>query len=117
MTHVVTARCLDCKYTDCCVVCPVECFYEVGDPAMLVIDPDTCIDCMQCVPECPVNAIYVDTELPAHYAEWEEFNKQLFPLGTVINTKKDQMPTAVGLEEIQKREATAGWTSAEPENA
>ena len=54
MTHVVTGRCVDCRYTDCCTVCPVECFYEVKDLAMLVIDPDTCIDCELCVPECPI---------------------------------------------------------------
>ena len=51
MTHVVTGRCVDCRYTDCCTVCPVECFYETKDPAMLVIDPDTCIDCELCVPD------------------------------------------------------------------
>ena len=117
MTHVVTARCMDCRYTDCCEVCPVECFYEIKDPAMLVIDPETCIDCMQCVPECPVNAIYADTEVPEHYAEWTEFNKALFAAGEKINKKVDALPTAVPLEEIHKREQTAGWTSAEPENA
>ena len=51
MTHVVTARCVDCRYTYCVVECPVSCFYEVKDPHMLVIDPGTCIDCEACVPE------------------------------------------------------------------
>lgn len=118
MTHVVTARCMDCRYTDCCAVCPVQCFYEVTEPAnMLVIDPDTCIDCGLCVPECPINAIYTEGELPEHYAEWTELNAQLFPTGTNVEAKQDALPTAVGLDEIKKREETAGWTSVEPENA
>ena len=55
MTHVVTESCIRCKYTDCVDVCPVDCFRE--GPNMLVIDPDECIDCAVCIPECPVNAI------------------------------------------------------------
>ena len=60
MAHIVTANCNDCKYTDCCVVCPVECFYQ--DDMMLYIDPVDCIDCEACVPECPVEAIRTDTD-------------------------------------------------------
>jgi len=62
MTHVVTSKCVNCKYTDCVVVCPVECFYE-GE-TMLYIHPDECIDCEACVPECPVDAIYLDENVP-----------------------------------------------------
>jgi len=117
MTHVVTARCHDCRYTDCCAVCPAECFYRVEDPAMLVIDPDTCIDCMQCVPECPVNAIYADTELPAHYDVWTEFNKTLVGIGEQTSTQTDAHPNKVDLAAVQARETAAGWTPVEPENA
>lgn len=73
MTHVVTEACYDCKYTDCCVVCPVECFYQ--DEMMLYIDPNDCIDCEACVPECPVEAIYSEGNLPAQYASALELNK------------------------------------------
>ena len=62
MTHVVAEPCFDCKYTDCVVVCPVECFYE-GEK-MLYIHPDECIDCEACVPECPVEAIFHEDNLP-----------------------------------------------------
>ncbi|ABD43451.1 ferredoxin family protein [Anaplasma phagocytophilum] len=58
MTHFVTDRCIRCKYTDCVEVCPVDCFYEGNN--MLVIDPDQCIDCGVCVPECPADAIVSD---------------------------------------------------------
>ena len=58
MSHIVTPPCHDCKYTDCCVVCPVECFYQ--DEVMLYIDPADCIDCEACVPECPVEAIFAE---------------------------------------------------------
>ena len=57
MAHVVTERCVDCKYTDCCVVCPSDGFFEIENPAMLVIDPNACIDCGLCAAECPVGAI------------------------------------------------------------
>ena len=63
MAHIVTANCNDCKYTDCCVVCPVECFYQ--DQMMLYIDPEDCIDCEACVPECPVEAIFRDEDIDA----------------------------------------------------
>ena len=72
MTYVVTDNCIQCKYTDCVEVCPVECFYE--GPNFLVIHPDECIDCGVCEPECPPEAILPDTEVGA--AEWVEFNLQ-----------------------------------------
>src|SRR5207342_2738056 len=59
MTYVVTESCIKCKYTDCVEVCPVDCFRE--GPNMLVIDPEECIDCTLCVPECPADAIKPDT--------------------------------------------------------
>ena len=62
MTHVVTESCIKCKYTDCVDVCPVDCFHE--GPNMLVIDPDECIDCAVCIPECPVNAILPEEDVP-----------------------------------------------------
>ncbi|MEE2624997.1 MAG: ferredoxin family protein, partial [Candidatus Thermoplasmatota archaeon] len=62
MTHVVTSACVGNKYQDCVAVCPVEAFREAEN--YLVIDPDECIDCAACIPECPVEAIYADTDLP-----------------------------------------------------
>ena len=72
MTHVVTSACVKCKYQDCVAVCPVDCFREAGE--YLVIDPDDCIDCMACVPECPVDAIYADIDVPDTEIEWIEKN-------------------------------------------
>ena len=71
MTHTVCQPCYDCKYTDCCVVCPVECFYQ--DDMMLWIDPVDCIDCEACVPECPVEAIFAEANLPS---QWTSFTQQ-----------------------------------------
>lgn len=62
MTYVVTEACVNCKYTDCAAVCPVEAFHELPD--RLLINPDNCIDCDACVPECPVEAIYPDVNAP-----------------------------------------------------
>lgn len=61
MTHFVTDKCIRCKYTDCVEVCPVDCFYEGEN--MLVINPDECIDCGVCIPECPVDAIVTDDSI------------------------------------------------------
>ena len=65
MTYIVTEPCIDCKYTDCAAVCPVEAFHELPDK--LLINPDTCIDCDACLPECPVEAIFSDMSYPPEY--------------------------------------------------
>ncbi len=75
MTHVVTESCIRCKYTDCVDVCPVDCFRE--GPNMLVIDPDECIDCAVCIPECPVNAIYAEEDVPADQMAFIKLNVDL----------------------------------------
>lgn len=74
MTHVVCQPCYDCKYTDCVVVCPVECFWQ--DDMMLYIDPIDCIDCEACVPECPVEAIFAEANVPAEWQSWTAVNAQ-----------------------------------------
>ncbi len=74
MAHIVTANCNDCKYTDCCVVCPVECFYQ--DDMMLYIDPNDCIDCEACVPECPVEAIFAEANTPSQWTSYIQLNKE-----------------------------------------
>ncbi|HIA90218.1 MAG TPA: ferredoxin family protein [Candidatus Poseidoniales archaeon] len=77
MTHVVVSGCVDCKYQECVAVCPVECFREA--PTYLVIDPDECIDCGACIPECPVEAIFADTDVPEEESEWIERNENEAP--------------------------------------
>jgi ferredoxin len=72
MSYVVCEPCRDCKYTDCVVVCPCDCFYQ--DEHMLYIDPSECIDCEACVPECPVGAIFHDTSVPEPWAQCVELN-------------------------------------------
>ena len=72
MTHVVGEPCFNCKYTDCVVVCPVECFYE-GE-SMLYIHPEECIDCEACVPECPVEAIFAEANVPSQWASYTQLN-------------------------------------------
>src|SRR6266513_6547512 len=72
MAHVVTNKCLGCKFTDCVLVCPVACFYELE--GQLVIHPEECIDCMACVDECPVHAIYAEGDVPLEFQSDIEFN-------------------------------------------
>jgi len=75
MTFVVGENCIRCKHTDCVEVCPVDCFYE--GPNFLVIDPDECIDCALCEPECPVTAIYFEDELPEEQRIFIDLNAEL----------------------------------------
>jgi ferredoxin len=89
MTHVVAEPCFNCKYTDCVVVCPVECFYE-GE-AMLFIHPEECIDCEACVPECPPQAIFHEDNLPAEWADYKALNAEMSPNCPVITERRDPM--------------------------
>ncbi len=75
MAFVVTEPCFGCKYTDCVVVCPVECFHE--SEQMLFIDPDRCIDCEACVAECPVEAIYHEDNVPEEWQEYIALNAEM----------------------------------------
>lgn len=90
MAHVVTEPCVGCKYTDCVVVCPMECFY--GDERQLYIDPDDCIDCGACVPECPAQAIFQDTDVPPQWTGYIQLNADrvqvLKPAGARVTEKR-----------------------------
>ena len=92
MTFVVTENCIKCKYTDCVDVCPVDCFHE--GPNFLVIDPDECIDCQLCVPECPVEAIYEEDDLPEDQRDFIQLNADLAKNWPVIDTIKPPPPDA-----------------------
>lgn len=106
MAHIVTSKCVGCKFTDCVEVCPVACFYELDN--QVVIHPEDCIDCTACVAECPVEAIYADSALPSEYESNVEFNateaKRLKDGGqAAIVNKKDPLPTA------EQRKAELGY--------
>ena len=92
MTFVVTESCIRCKYTDCVEVCPVDCFHE--GPNSLAIDPEECIDCALCEPECPVDAIFSEEELPEDQAHFLERNANACKTWPVITVKKDPLPDA-----------------------
>ncbi len=89
MTFVVTDNCILCKHTDCVEVCPVDCFHE--GPNFLAIDPDECIDCALCEPECPINAIYAEEDLPKSQQQFLEINDRLSKKWPVITVKKEPM--------------------------
>jgi ferredoxin len=92
MTYLVTENCIKCKHTDCVEVCPVDCFYE--GPNFLAINPDECIDCGVCVPECPINAIIEDTNLDHDIPFWVDINKRLSSKWPNITKKKSALPDA-----------------------
>ena len=91
MTYVVTDACVKCKYTDCVEICPVDCFYE-GEH-MLVINPEECIDCGVCVPECPVDAIKAEGDSD-DLMIWIERGHKLSKVWPQITIKKPAPPDA-----------------------
>lgn len=92
MTFVVTDNCIKCKYTDCVEVCPVDAFHE--GPNFLAIDPDECIDCTLCEPECPISAIYPEGDVPAGQEGFVALNAELAKHWPVITVRQDPMPEA-----------------------
>jgi ferredoxin len=92
MTHVVLESCIRCKHTDCVDVCPVDCFRE--GPNFLVIDPDECIDCAVCIPECPVNAILPAEDVPGDQLAFIEINADLARKWPSITKRKAALPDA-----------------------
>jgi ferredoxin len=101
MTHVVTETCIKCKYTDCVDVCPVDCFRE--GPNMLVIDPDECIDCAVCIPECPVNAIYAEEDVPQAQRDFIALNAELAKGWPSITDTKAGPPDADEWKDVQEK--------------
>ena len=105
MAYVVTETCIKCKYTDCVDVCPVDCFRE--GPNMLVIDPDECIDCTLCVPECPVEAIFAEDDVPDAQKPFIALNRELAAKWPAIieSEARARRRRRMGEEEGQERPA------------
>ena len=101
MTFVVTEPCVKCKYTDCVEVCPVDCFHE--GPNFLVIDPEECIDCAMCEPECPVDAILSEDDVTEDQKEFLEINAELSVQWPVITVRKDPPDDAAEWEEVKEK--------------
>lgn len=101
MTYVVTEACIKCKHTDCVDVCPVDAFRE--GPNFLVIDPDECIDCTLCVPECPVEAIYAEDDVPASQEHFKALNAELAKKWKTIIERKPAPPDADQWKDVEKK--------------
>ncbi len=101
MTHVVTESCIKCRYTDCVDVCPVDCFRE--GPNFLSIDPDECIDCAVCIPECPVNAIFAEEDVPDDQKQFIEMNVELSKGWPSITRMKPHFPDADEWKDVKEK--------------
>ena len=101
MTHVVLESCIKCKFTDCVDVCPVDCFRE--GPNFLVIDPDECIDCAVCIPECPVNAIVAEEDVPPDQLAFIKLNIELTKKWPSITRAKPHPADAVSWKDVKSK--------------
>ena len=98
MPHIVLESCIRCRYTDCVDVCPVDCFRE--GPNMLVIDPDECIDCAVCIPECPVEAIKAEEDVPEDQLQFVALNAELAKEWPSITRTKESLPDAEDWKDV-----------------
>lgn len=98
MTFVVTDACIKCKYTDCVVVCPVDCFYEGEN--MLVINPDECIDCGVCEPECPAEAIFPESD---SLLKWVELGREYATKWPNLTNKKPAAADADSFKNVKNK--------------
>lgn len=112
MAFVVTEPCIKCKYTDCVDVCPVDAFHVGAN--FVVIDPEECIDCGACEPECPTSAIFAEEDVPEKWAQFTELNAKFSGEWPTISEKQEPMPTA---EEFKSVEGKADQLVAEPGEA
>lgn len=103
MTVVVTDNCRGCRFTECVTVCPVSCFHM--DEEMVYIDNDVCIDCLACIPVCPVEAIYDEDDLPEDMEHWVEINERRAKELPVVSTQQDPLPSA------EERRAALGFAA------
>jgi ferredoxin len=103
MTFVVTESCIRCKYTDCVDVCPVDAFRE--GPNFLAIDPDACIDCALCVPECPVAAIFAEEDVPGDQKDFTPLNAELARVWRPITRTKAALPDADEWAQVVRKRA------------
>tara|TARA_B100000035_G_scaffold14185_1_gene11632 strand:+ start:4360 stop:4746 length:387 start_codon:yes stop_codon:yes gene_type:complete len=99
MTYVITENCIKCKYTDCVEVCPVDCFHE--GPNFLVINPDECIDCSLCEPECPIDAIISDEDINDENRHFLELNERLSKKWPILTEVK---PAPTDAKEWENKE-------------
>jgi ferredoxin len=103
MAYVVAEPCVKCKYTDCVDVCPVDCFREGEN--FLAIDPEECIDCGACVPECPTQAIFLDEDVPDKWTSYIELNATLAAGWPSITEAKDPLPEADDFKDVEDKRA------------
>ena len=101
MPYVVAEPCIQCKYTDCVEVCPVDCFYEGAN--MIVIHPDECIDCGACMPECPTEAIFLDTALPGKWRKFIKLNERFSRAWPNLAAKKPPLEDADQWKGVAKK--------------
>jgi ferredoxin len=103
MAHVVAEPCINCRFTDCVAVCPVDCFHIGAN--FLVIDPEVCIDCGLCIPECPVEAIFTEDDIPEKWNDYIEINAKYSPEWPVIDAQREPLDTAEEFRNVEDKKS------------
>lgn len=93
MAYVICEPCVDVKDTACVKVCPVDCIYEFEGERQLYIHPQECIDCGACMPECPVQAIFPEANVPDQWRSYIEKNRLIFETRSVAKTPQPSAET------------------------
>ncbi|MFD7528639.1 ferredoxin FdxA [Streptomyces sp. NPDC059849] len=101
MAYVVTEPCIKCRYSDCVAVCPVDAFHVGAN--MLVIDPDECIDCGACEPECPTTAIFEESEVPEKWADYTKLNATYTEKWPSITEQREALPDAEKWKDVEDK--------------
>jgi ferredoxin len=96
MTYVIAEPCVDVKNKSCVDVCPVTCIYIEDETAdrLLYINPDECIDCGACEPECPVDAIFESSSVPSDWSEYTDLNAKWFEDKEAVRTRINELKPA-----------------------
>ncbi len=116
MTWVITSLCRDCVDQSCVQVCPVDCIYAyTGDdaetfPNQLYIDPEECIDCSVCEPECPWEAIFQDEQVPEIFQDDVALNAKILDAKDQFEVPEvEELPTPTP-EQVAKNKEKWGYT-------
>ena len=110
MTYVICQPCVGVKDASCVDVCPVDCIHAREEDEQYFIDPDECIDCGACEPECPWQAIFEEAAVPAVFADDTKLNYKMLEVRDQFEVSPHEEKPKPSAEEIAANKTKWGWT-------